>query len=97
MKQTNRGRTSLRCRRRRANPMAEYDNLPGELRTWLAAAILPWGPKSVRRAYDQALSQTQNTGLALQELDRLQTKLVAKDAARIWGYDHPSSKVDAQR
>lgn len=94
---TNRGQTSLRRRRRSTDPMADFDRLPGELRAWLAAAILPWGPKSVRRAFDRAVARMQSTKLALQELDRLQMRLVARDADRVWGPDHPCATRQTER
>jgi hypothetical protein len=87
----NRGKTSLKCRRRNENPMREFDRLPKELRIWLAAADLPWRAKSVRRSYDRALSQTGDRKKALEELDRLQQRLVAKDAQKVWGPDHPDA------
>lgn len=69
--------------------MREFDRLPAELRTWLAAAVLPWRPRSVRRAYERALALTGDSAHALKALDRLQARLVAKDANVIWGGDHP--------
>jgi len=69
--------------------MREYDRLPAELRQWLSTAILPWGPRSARRSFDKALARTGNTDLALRELDRIQQKLVSRDASHVWGHDHP--------
>lgn len=40
MAQGNRGATSLRRKRRRGDPMRDYDRLPPELRCWLADAAL---------------------------------------------------------
>lgn len=85
----NRGATSLKLKRRNEDPMREFDRLPAELRAWLAAAILPWRPRSVRRAFDRALARTQDRTSALKELDRLQAQLVAKDARKVWSADHP--------
>ncbi|MEM1130192.1 MAG: DUF6525 family protein [Pseudomonadota bacterium] len=85
----NRGKTSLRRKRRQENPMREFDRLPEELRVWLASAVLPWRARSVRRAFDRAVARTGDTHLALRELDRLERQLVAKDAARVWGACHP--------
>ncbi len=87
----NRGKTSLKCKRRRESPMRDYDCLPKELRTWIAAADLPWRPKSVQRTFDRALSQTGDRKRALEELDRLQRRLVTKDAITVWGEDHPQA------
>ena len=86
----NRGTTSLKRKARREDPMREYDGLPQELRAWVAAADLPWRPKSVRRSFERALAETGDVRRALEELDRLQERLIAKDAKKIWGEVHPS-------
>ncbi|GGC02334.1 hypothetical protein GCM10011363_18650 [Marivita lacus] len=86
---TNRGTTSLKLKRRAGNPMRDYDGLPCELRNWLATAVLPWRPASARRVFDRAMARTADPAHALDELDRLQARLVAKDVGRIWGPDHP--------
>lgn len=78
----NLGKTKLKKRRRREDPMKEFDMLPPLLRSWLANAALPWRPRSVRRAYVRALSRTGNAQGALQELDRLQAKQLAKEESR---------------
>ena len=69
--------------------MREYDGLPRELRAWLASAELPWRPASARKSYERALAETGDIEGALQELDRLQERLVAKDAKKVWGEVHP--------
>ncbi len=71
--------------------MTDYDRLPPELRAWVANALLPWRAVTVKRAYDRALSRVGHPDLALGELDRVQRSLVAKDAGRIWGADHPDA------
>jgi hypothetical protein len=85
----NRGQTSLKLKRRNEDPMREFDRLPPELRAWLASAVLPWRPRSVRRAFDRAVARTRDRSRALEELDRLQDKLVAKDAREVWGQEYP--------
>ncbi|MFQ6549638.1 DUF6525 family protein [Aestuariibius sp. 2305UL40-4] len=85
----NRGQTSLKLKRRAEDPMREFDRLPAELRIWLASAMLPWRPRSVRRTFDRAMARVGNTANALKELDRIEERLVAKDAAAIWGRNHP--------
>ncbi|MEM6679272.1 MAG: DUF6525 family protein [Pseudomonadota bacterium] len=69
--------------------MRDFDLLPAELRAWLAGAVLPWRPRSVRRSFERALARTGDRRLALAELDRLQQRLIARDARQIWGADHP--------
>lgn len=91
---TNRGQTSLKRKRRRENPMQEFDRLPAELRVWLASAVLPWRPRSVRRAFNSAFAQTQDVEDALRELDRLQERLIAKDAPKVWGQEYPCAHTE---
>lgn len=89
MRPRNRGATSLTLRRRTENPMREFDRLPAELRLWLASAMLPWRPRSVERVFARALARTQDRQAALAELDRVERRLVALDARKVWGQDHP--------
>jgi len=70
--------------------MREFDRLPPALRVWLARACLPWGPRSVLRAYRRALGQSGDAGRALQALDAIEARLIARDAARVWGDAHPA-------
>lgn len=90
---SNRGSTSLKRSRPARHPMQEFDALPDALRTWTANAMLPWRSKSVKGAYDKAFAETGDTQAALDALDRLQRKLVAKDASRVWGDDHPDANL----
>ena len=71
--------------------MLEFDRLPRELRVWIASADLPWRPRSVRKAFDRAISQTGNNANALEELSRLQRRLISKDATKVWGKEHPDA------
>lgn len=86
----NRGTTSLKCKRRSATPMSDYDRLPAPLRHWVAKAALPWRAKSVQKAYDKALRRTGHPAQALLELDRLQAGLLTKDASHVWGNHYPT-------
>lgn len=86
----NRGRTSLKCKRKNDNPMGAYDRLPADLRHWVAEAALPWRAQSVQKAFDKALKRTGRAELALAELDRIQHKLLTKDASVVWGQDYPA-------
>ncbi len=76
----NLGQTKLRKRRRTEDPMREFDRLPPILRAWVAQAALPWRPKSVWRAYTNALARTGDQKQALDELGRLEARQLAKDA-----------------
>ena len=93
--QSNKGKTTLKCRPRRINKMQEFDRLPEELRVWVATAKLPWRAGSVQTAYKKALRRTDDPARALQELDRLQNALIAKDARKIWGAHHPAAEPKA--
>jgi len=93
----NRGKTSLKLKLRNEDPMQDFDRLPPELRAWLAAAVLPWRPRSVRRAFDHAVARTRDRSRALEELDRLQERLVAKDVGRVWGQNHPHASQEIRR
>lgn len=75
----NLGQTKLRKRRRRENPMREFDQLPPVLRAWVAQAALPWRPRSVLRAYKSALARTGEQSQALEELRRIEAAQLAKD------------------
>ncbi|MEO0819169.1 MAG: DUF6525 family protein [Pseudomonadota bacterium] len=87
----NRGQTSLKRRWRNEDPMQDYDRLPAVLRAWLAGAVLPWRPRSVRQAFARAYARTRDEARALQELDRLQDRLIAKDAQQVWGFAQTAS------
>lgn len=84
-------RTHLRAKTRTRDPMQEYDRLPPELRAWLRDATLPWGARSVRQLFERALARTGDATSALARLDAAQRRLVAKDAAQVWGRDHPAA------
>ena len=92
MSARNRGTTSLKLKRRNEDPMREFDRLPADLRLWLTSAKLPWRPRSVRRAFDQAFARTRDAELALRELDALEARLVAKDGPKVWGDEYPISR-----
>lgn len=77
--------TSLRCRGR-SNALADYDRLPAAARAWLAQAALPWSAASVRRLWQDGASP----GASLDRLAACEARLLAKDAARIWGAGYPT-------
>ena len=84
-------RTSLRRLKRLADPMQEFDGLPAELRKWLTTASLPWGPKSALKAYLKAVAKMGSPNDAVDELNRIQSRLLKKDCCKVWGKNHPSS------
>ncbi|WP_010138250.1 DUF6525 family protein [Oceanicola sp. S124] len=76
---SNLGQTGLRRRARAANPMAEYDRLPAELRLWLAQAVLPWSARSARRAWSNALRRTGgDPEAARQHLSRIEARQISR-------------------
>ena len=82
--------TSLK--RRRASPMAQHDRLPRELRLWLAHAALPWSAQSALRHWQRALRAARGDAKAAQAtLSRIEARLIARDAAKIWGAHHPAA------
>ena len=85
----NLGKTSLKRKRQNENPLLDYDRLPRDLRAWIANAELPWRPRSVLKAYERAFSKTGDRNKAMNELNNIQHRLVAKDAIVIWGKNHP--------
>ncbi|WP_230382973.1 DUF6525 family protein [Paracoccus shanxieyensis] len=85
-------RSSLR-RRGSTSPMAAYDRLPLDLRRWLAGAALPWSAHSALRLWRRAMrDRPADTAHALQMLSAAETRLLGRDAGRIWGRDYPSPK-----
>ncbi|MEE3098541.1 MAG: DUF6525 family protein, partial [Pseudomonadota bacterium] len=74
-----RGELRLPRRRRHADPMAEFDRLPRPLRLWLAAAALPWSPRSAARAWAAALRLARgDETTALARLDAMQARRLAR-------------------
>jgi ribosome-binding ATPase YchF (GTP1/OBG family) len=92
---SNLGHTSLKRKPRRGDPMRDFDLLPTELQTWLASAALPWRPKSVDRVYRRALASTKNRARALDKMNRIERRLIAKDALRVWGADYPCTQLES--
>ena len=81
--------SSPRARWRRADPMAAYDRLPPDLRSWLAEAALPWSAASVHRLWDRALRDTGCPNRARARLSAAEARALAREAARVWGKSYP--------
>lgn len=75
----NLGRTSLRKRTRKGDPMRAFDALPPQLRNWLASAALPWSPASCRRIWQRAMAQGEDIGATLARLDRAEARTLSRD------------------
>ena len=81
--------SSLRRKKKHRDPMKCYEELPYELRQWLASALLPWSPRSALKAYEKALQTIGSSEGALAELDKKQIRFLEKDCAIIWGEQYP--------
>lgn len=94
MTRRNLGNSRLRHRGGR-DPMRAYDRLPEPLRQWLSHAALPWSPRSARRSWQRALARHDGCPhRAAAELSALEARLLARDAAEVWGgrYPHPGTQ-----
>ena len=88
-----RGRNLVsRLTRRRGGGMEAFDRLPPDLRAWLHGAALPWSAASARRQWLRALAAARgDSAAACAVLSRIEARLLARDAARVWGRDHPAA------
>ena len=75
----NLGETSLRSRRRSADPMRAYDSLPTPLRQWLSKAVLPWSPVSAHKIWRRAQAKGLNADEALALLCRAENQTLSRD------------------
>lgn len=74
-------RTHLRRKRRKTDPMADYDRLPPDLRAWLAQAVLPWSPRSALRVWRRAIKTCGDDVVAVTSyLSQLEVKRLGQDA-----------------
>ena len=88
---------ATRLPRRKAAPMAAFDRLPAALRHWLHQAALPWSAASALKLWQRALRDTGSEAQALARLSATEARLIARDAARIWGDGHPAIRPDTPR
>lgn len=78
--------------RRSASSMRAHDALPAPLRRWLKQAALPWSERSARKVWEKALHDCRGDATAaLARLNRAEARLLARDAARVWGAGHPGA------
>lgn len=84
--------TSPRARWRAVDPMAEHDRLPPELRRFVIHADLPWSARSVLAVWHKARRAGQDPAQALAALQRAARATLARDAAQVWGPDHPAAR-----
>ena len=75
----NLGSTTLKKRRRAADPMMTYDRLPQPLRRWLAEAVLPWSPKSCKRIWEKARMNGLSVDEAIVALTEVERKTLSRD------------------
>lgn len=72
------GATPLPLRRRKTDPMREYDRLPPELRAWMRAATLPWSPRSCLKIWKQARAKGEEAGAIIGRLERAERRMLEK-------------------
>jgi hypothetical protein len=70
--------TSLR-RRRRRDPMRDFDALPQPLRNWMTQAALAWSPASCRRIWQKARAEGETPDAILARLDRAERVTLSRD------------------
>ncbi len=87
----NRGNTRSRLRRSPGR-MDDHDRLPPDLRRWITQAPLPFSAASALRLWLRAMRRTGDPAAAQAALDARAHALIARDAARIWGPDHPAAQ-----
>ena len=75
----NLGQTSLPRKRRYVDPMDAFDELPAPLRQWLARAVLPWSPTSVRRIWSKSRAKGLSDEEALRTLTHAEVSTLARD------------------
>lgn len=78
-RRANLGETTLKRRRRRTDPMRDFDALPPPLRRWLAQAVLPWSPGSCRRIWQRARAEGAPVSTVLARLDRAEARSLSRD------------------
>lgn len=84
--------TSPRARWRAGDGMAEHDRLPPELRRFVIHADLPWSARSVLAVWQKARRAGQCPATALARLERAARATLAREAAQVWGPDHPAAR-----
>lgn len=75
----NLGQSSLRRKRRNADPMETFDGLPAPVRQWVAQAALPWSPTSVRRIWSKSRAKGLSDEEALCSLSQAEARTLARD------------------
>lgn len=76
----NLGETRQKKRLRVSDPMAAYDRLPPELRSWMARAALPWSSRSCLALWRRALREGASVEQAIARLDRAEQAALAREA-----------------
>lgn len=84
--------SSPRARWRAGNPMAEHDRLPPDLRRFMIEAALPWSAASILRIWRKELARGQSPAAALDRIRRAAAATLRREAALVWGPDHPDAR-----
>lgn len=78
MRDSNRGQTGLKLKRRAEDPMQAYDALPAPVRHWLSLAVMPWSPASCRRVLRNAKARGEDMEQVLARLDQAERQTLAR-------------------
>ncbi|WP_228069047.1 DUF6525 family protein [Marivivens aquimaris] len=89
----NLGRNGLRKRRRRNDPMRDFDALPLALRQWMAGAAMPWSPASCRRIWLRARSKGESVEAVLERLDRAERQCLGRERMGLVAQNLPTQPV----
>lgn len=73
--------TRLARRRRKIDPMAEFDRLPAPARHWAHHAVLPWSAASIARIWARTVRKTGSEQAALARLDAIETATLLREPA----------------
>lgn len=79
----NLGETTLKRRRRSADPMSMFDALPPELRAWLTTASLPWSPWSCAKIWHKARREGLSPSQAIARLTQSERRALERDGLQI--------------
>lgn len=77
----NLGASGLRKRRRKGDPMRDFDALPQPLRRWMSEAALPWSPTSCRRIWQRSRARGEPVERVLARLNHAQEQMLAKTSS----------------
>lgn len=72
--------------------MTDHDRLPAPLRAFMIHAELPWSAQSVLAIWRKARAKGASADEALARVKRAAAGTLAREAAHVWGPDHPAAQ-----